>query len=113
MTIPSETTGAGVLVLMPEGRLDSNNAAEAEEDLLRHLDGGSRHIVIDLGKLDYISSAGLRLVLVAAKRLKQSSGKLALCGMKPHIREVFEISGFVSILTVVETRPEAEAAVAG
>jgi stage II sporulation protein AA (anti-sigma F factor antagonist) len=112
MTIPHETTGANVLVLMPEGRLDSSNVAAAEADFFAHLDRGPTKVVIDLERLNYISSAGLRLVLMAAKRLKHAGGKLALCGMQPQIREVFEISGFVSILTVVESRQDAEAAVA-
>ncbi len=111
--IPSETTSADVLVLMPEGRLDSNNAAAAEAEVFALLDDGSARVVLDLDRLEYISSAGLRLVLMTAKRLKQVGGKLALCGLKPQVREVFEISGFVSILTVVGSRQEAEAAVAG
>jgi len=113
ITIPSEAVAGDVLILIPEGRLDSGNAADAEADVLRHLDEGRSRIVLDLGGLDYISSAGLRLVLVAAKRLKQANGKLALCALRPHVREVFDISGFATILTIVETRNEAEAAVAG
>jgi stage II sporulation protein AA (anti-sigma F factor antagonist) len=113
MKIKQETTGANVLVLIPEGRLDSNTVAEAESDLLARIEPGDRRVVLDLAGLDYISSAGLRLVLLAAKRLKQAGGRLALCGLRPQIREVFEISGFVSILTVVGSRQEAEAAVAG
>jgi stage II sporulation protein AA (anti-sigma F factor antagonist) len=113
MKIKQETTGANVLVLIPEGRLDSNTVAEAESDLLARIEPGDRRVVLDLAGLDYISSAGLRLVLLAAKRLKQAGGRLALCGLRPQIREVFEISGFVSILTVVGSRQEAEAVVAG
>jgi anti-anti-sigma factor len=60
---------------------------------------------------DYTSSAGLRLVPMTAKRLGKAGGKLALCRLKPHIHEGFEISGFVSILTLVGSRQEA--AVAG
>jgi stage II sporulation protein AA (anti-sigma F factor antagonist) len=111
--IPNEVTRSKVLVLKPEGRLDSNNVGAAETEVFALLGQGYRHVVVDLSGLDYISSAGLRLILVAAKRLSMSSGKLALCAMKPNIREVFEISGFVSILTVVGSRQEAEAAVSG
>nr|WP_249292564.1 STAS domain-containing protein [Achromobacter ruhlandii] len=52
------------------------------------------------------------MVLVLAKRLKQGAGALALCAMQPHVREVFDISGFLAILTVVDTRQEAVAKVA-
>ncbi len=110
--IPSEKTKGKVLVLKPEGRLDSNTINGAEADMFAHLEKGETRIVIDLSDLDYISSSGLRLVLMMGKRLSLKGGKLALCGLKPQIREVFEISGFISILTVVATRAEAEAAVA-
>jgi stage II sporulation protein AA (anti-sigma F factor antagonist) len=111
--IPTEFTADKSLVLVPEGRLDSSNVGAAETDVFGYLDGGYSRVVFDCARLDYISSAGLRLVLVTAKRLKQAGGKLALCGMKPHIREVFDISGFASILTIVDSRQEAEAAVGG
>lgn len=108
--IPTEVTAANILVLAPQGRIDSSNATAAEAEVLDHLNGHSR-VVLDCAKLDYISSAGLRLVLIAAKHLKRSGGKLALCAMQPQVREVFDISGFASILTVVGTRSEAESAV--
>lgn len=109
--IPSEKTKGKVLVLKPEGRLDSNTINAAEADMFSHLEKGETKIVIDLSNLDYISSSGLRLVLMMGKRLSLKGGKLALCGLKPQIREVFEISGFISIINVVGTRAEAEAAV--
>jgi stage II sporulation protein AA (anti-sigma F factor antagonist) len=109
--IPSEKTKGKVLVLKPEGRLDSNTVNAAEADLFSYLEKGETRVVLDLSDLDYISSSGLRLVLMMGKRLSFKQGKLALCGLKPHIREVFEISGFISILTVVATRQEGEAAV--
>jgi len=112
MTIPSEKTKGKVLVLKPEGRLDSNTIAAAEADMFSYLEKGETKVVLDLSGLDYISSSGLRLVLMMGKRLSLKGGKLALCSLKPNIREVFEISGFISILTVVGTRAEAEAAVA-
>ena len=65
--------------------------------------------VVDFSQLAYISSAGLRVLLMAAKRVKTENGALILCGMQDHIQEVFEISGFLQILTVAGTRQEAEA----
>lgn len=106
MSIETERAG-GALVLIPVGRLDSNNAGEAEQIVLGHIAGGETRIVLDFGRLDYISSAGLRVMLMAAKRLKQANGKMVLCSMQDHIREVFEISGFLSILTVCAGRDEA------
>lgn len=106
MSITFETTGA-VLVVELLGRLDSANAAEVEGALLERVTGAAGPVVLDLVRLDYISSAGLRVVLVVAKRMKQASRSLVLCGLQPNIRDVFEISGFLGILDVVPKRAEA------
>jgi stage II sporulation protein AA (anti-sigma F factor antagonist) len=95
-----------ILIVSLEGKLQSSNAAEVEAEILKRL-GQHNLLLLDLGLLDYISSAGLRVVLVAAKRLKQSAGKMVLCGIRPSIREVFDISGFLTILDVVENREQA------
>ena len=98
---------AEVLVAHLVGALNSTNSAQVEAELLRRLDQGTNQLLIDLSALDYISSAGLRVVLVAAKRLKRSAGMLVLCGVQNQIRETFEISGFLNILTVADTRAQA------
>jgi stage II sporulation protein AA (anti-sigma F factor antagonist) len=97
----------GSLLMSPEGRIDSANAAALEADLLAQVEKGASKVVLDMSRLDYISSAGLRVVLVLAKRLKQMAGSLVLCSLQPHVREVFEISGFLGILTAVDTREDA------
>lgn len=89
------------------GQLNSGNAASAEADVLALIDRGERRLLADFSLLDYISSAGLRVMLVAAKRLRQEGGKLVLCGMQPQVKEVFQISGFLNILDVTNTRQEA------
>ena len=96
-----------------QGQLNSGNAAAAESDILAQVTGGARKVVLDLTALDYISSAGLRVLLVTAKRLKQAGGKLVLAGMQPHVREVFDVSGFLAILNVVPDRPSALGQFAG
>ena len=103
---------ANITVLSPEGRLDSNNAESFEQLVIGKIDGGEIHLVIDFSGLDYISSAGLRVLLMAAKRIKANAGAMALCGLKAHIHEVFEISGFLPILTIVDDLDAARAAVA-
>jgi len=110
--IQTERAKGKVLVMKPVGRLDSKTINAAETEMFSYLEKGETRIVLDLSELDYISSSGLRLVLMMGKRLSLKGGKFALCGLKPHIREVFEISGFISIVTVLGTRAEAEAAVA-
>ena len=106
MTITPETTAQATIVPLL-GQINSANAGALEAQLLTLVDGGVRQLVLDFAALDYISSAGLRLVLVLAKRLKQERGRLVLCDMQPHVHEVFDISGFLAILDVQATRQEA------
>lgn len=106
MPIATETTAAATTVSL-QGQINSANANGLEAEVLTLLDGGVKNLVLDFSALDYISSAGLRMVLVVAKRLKQDKGRLVLCAMQPHVREVFDISGFLAILDVEPTRAEA------
>ena len=106
MSVTFESVGT-VLVVDLLGRLDSANSAVVEAQLLERVMGGEGAVLLDLGRLDYISSAGLRVVLVVAKRMKQAGRPLVLCGLQPNIRDVFEISGFLGILDVAAKRNEA------
>ncbi|WP_454692084.1 STAS domain-containing protein [Achromobacter aloeverae] len=101
-----------ILIVSPEGQINSANAAAIEAELISLVDGRQRQVVLDMSRLNYISSAGLRVVLVLAKRLKQQEGALVLCDMSPHVREVFDVSGFLAILTVTDTREQAVARLA-
>ena len=106
MNLTAEKIGE-TLVVSPEGQLNSSNAASVGADLLAQIGQGERKIVLDLSRLAYISSAGLRVVLQLAKQIKQQAGNLVLCSLQPHVHEVFEISGFLSILTAVDSREDA------
>ncbi|ALM85045.1 STAS domain-containing protein [Bordetella sp. N] len=96
-----------VLLVTPEGQINSANAGAIEAELVALVDKGERQVVLDMSRLNYISSAGLRVVLVLAKRLQQQDGSLVLCDMPSHVREVFDVSGFLVILTVTDTREQA------
>lgn len=104
MSITFETAEQAIVASL-QGRLDSTNSPAVEAELVTRVGAGG--FVLDFTRLDYISSAGLRVVLVVAKRLKQAGGSLVLVGLQPHIRDVFEISGFLGILDVAPTRAEA------
>ncbi|MEZ5608583.1 MAG: STAS domain-containing protein [Burkholderiaceae bacterium] len=106
MTIATETTASATVVLL-QGQINSANAAGLEAEILALVNHGAKALVLDFSALDYISSAGLRMVLVLAKRLKQDAGQLVLCAMQPHVREVFDISGFLAILNVEGSRADA------
>jgi len=95
------------------GRLDSNNAATAEKEVSERIESGERQLILDFSQLDYISSAGLRVVLKAAKQVRAAGGDMAIYGMHAKVREVFEMSGFLSILTVRDNKDAAVAAVSG
>jgi len=101
-----------VLVLEPRGRLDSHSARTFEERLLGTIAGGAQALVIDAAQLDYVSSAGLRVLLLAAKRVRAARGHLALCCLKAHVREVFDVSGFTALFDLHDTREAAVGAVA-
>jgi stage II sporulation protein AA (anti-sigma F factor antagonist) len=102
MEIKNETRH-GLPCISIIGRIDGSNAAGLEKDLLDYVKGGNNRIVLDLSALEYISSAGLRVVLVLAKCLNDNQGKLALCALQEQVREIFEMCGFVDILTIVDT----------
>lgn len=98
--------GDGISIIAPVGRIDSNTARDVEAVLLPAFEDG-RSIVFDFGGLTYISSAGLRVLLMAAKRSKASGVPLALSGMKPSVHEVFQISGFARLFDIYEERSAA------
>jgi anti-anti-sigma factor len=89
------------------GNLDSNTSPQAQQTLDGILAGGGRKLVIDFTALDYISSAGLRVLLGTAKRLRGTGGALRLFGLNETVREVFQISGFSTILAVFATEADA------
>ncbi len=102
----SENRNVDVLVFELKGRLDSNTSSEFEERLLGSIQDGESKIILDFENLEYISSAGLRVLLKAARELKGGDGKLQLCSLKDYIREVFDLSGFVSFLPIYNTKDE-------
>lgn len=106
MSLTREKNGE-ILLVTSAGQINSANAAEFESCLLEWVEEGEYKWVLDMSGVEYISSAGLRVVLLLAKRLKQKGGHLVLCALQPHVLEVFDISGFLSILDVADTREAA------
>ena len=90
-----------------QGRLDSNTSQAFEKRLLDVISDGIKNVIIDFKVLDYISSAGLRVILKATKTLKREDGKIMLCSMQDYVKEVFEIAGFDSFLPIVPTLDDA------
>jgi anti-anti-sigma factor len=107
----SETKSGGIVILGVKGRIDASNASTLEQKALALIDGGERRLVLDLAQLDYISSAGLRVLLMVAKRLTPRDGKLAIASLKDQVKEVFDIAGFSSIFKIYPTQKDAVAAI--
>jgi anti-sigma B factor antagonist len=96
----------GVYILVLKGRLDSNTSDQFGEKLYSLIQAGENKLVLDLAGVDYISSAGLRVIIKSVKDLKRNDGKLCLCSMKDYIREVFDLSGIATILPIHPTLEE-------
>ena len=106
MTI-SEAREAGVVIVSPQGRIDSTTSAVLERHLQAIAAAGQTRVVVDFSGVDYISSAGLRVMLALAKRGRDQKGRVALFGMNDSVRQVFELAGFVALFTIAPTRTEA------
>lgn len=98
-----KTTLSDVTVICPNGRMDAITAPKFDADLKEMIIGGCKKIVIDLGELEYISSAGLRAILTTAKLIKSADGALAFANLSGMVSEVFEISGFASMFCIYDT----------
>jgi anti-anti-sigma factor len=101
---------AQVAVVIPEGRLDFGAAADFHQRLEKTLGGAGKApvaVIIDCASLDYVSSAGLRVLLQAARAAQRAGTSFALCALQPAVREVFEVSGFDRIIDVHADRAAA------
>ena len=101
----------GVVIAMPGEQLDTNTSPEAEELLLEQVEAGETRIVMDFSKTEYITSAGLRVIMKTAILLKDKDGKIVLCSGNEQIYEVLEISGFLDIVNYYSSLEDAVVAV--
>ena len=95
------------LVLELVGRLDTKTSGALEKSVATHLGAGQRRFLLDLAGMEYVSSAGLRIFLMLAKKVSGGTGGLVLCGLSPQVKEVFDIAGFTRLFTLAATRKEA------
>ncbi|MGB5985544.1 MAG: STAS domain-containing protein [Desulfobacterales bacterium] len=102
-----EKKDADLSIFELDGRLDSHTSVEFDEKMFASIDTGTRRVIVDCGKLDYITSAGLRVLNKTAKRLKKEKGAIVLCALEEYVREVFEIAGFDTFLPIVNDLDEA------
>jgi anti-anti-sigma factor len=93
----------GVVCVKVNGRLDADTAPAAEQTVKSLLRDGKDRLLFDLGGMDYISSAGLRVILMTVKELQAKKGKVVLCALNPYVKEIFDVSNFSSIIPISET----------
>ena len=106
MNISTRSVGE-ILTIDIEGKLDTQTSTLALEELLQHLQPNPGKVLISLALLEFVSSAGLRVVLRAAKQVRSYGGEFKVSGAQGVVKEVLEISGFDSLLDLYEDESKA------
>ena len=112
MEISTERKGE-VLVAQTGDRVDGANAHEFQDALQGVIEDSDRAVILDMERLTYISSAGLRVILLIARTLQRQDASLVVCSLSGPVREVFGISGFDKIIQTHDTQEQAIAALGG
>ena len=95
-----------ILIFAIKGRMDGATAPVAEETINSRLAENSTRLLFDLSELEYLSSGGLRVILAAAKEIRRREGKVVLAALKPYVYEIFEVSGFTSMIPIKDSVAE-------
>ena len=106
MQIKEEKQG-DVMIVTIDDHLDTATSTHFESKLLGLIDAGERQVLVDCGPLVYVNSAGLKVFLLAAKKLEPLGGALVLCSLAPSVLMIFQMIGFTRIMKIVGTREEA------
>jgi anti-sigma B factor antagonist len=105
-----EQKNGNIDVVSVSGKLDAYSSTELEKKLDALINASRVKIVVNFDRLEYISSSGLRVLLATLKKVRKLNGDVKLSGLKPFIREVFDISGFTQLFAITE---DVNSAVAG
>ena len=103
----TESQQGEVCILSLVGRVDSSNSESVMVRLKGIISSGAKTILVDLASVKYLTSAAFRVLLVTNRNLTESNGRLILCGMAGHVRELFEMGGLLQIFTTYASREEA------
>jgi len=103
----SHSTEDGLAVLSIEGYLDAHTAPEFEQAIEDQIAQGNVKIIVDCGKLDYISSAGLGVFMGFVEEVREKGGDIKICSLIPKVRQVFELLGFEQLYHIEDDRPAA------
>ncbi len=97
----------GFVVLKLKGRSDAATSNMLEEKFLALVGGGEKHFAVEFSNLEYISGAGLRMLLLVARKLRSANGKIVLFALQGQVKEVFEVAGFSTIFFIYRSLEEA------
>ncbi|MFO7801857.1 MAG: STAS domain-containing protein [Desulfovermiculus sp.] len=95
------------LIINVDGRLDTTTASDFETQCQELMANDNMNILVDLGSVEYMSSAGLRSILSLGKKVKSQGQNLTFCNLQGMVKEVFEVSGFTSIFSVYDSQEQA------
>lgn len=101
------TDHEGICIIALEGFLDAHTAPQFEEKVQSELQAGQVRIIVDCGKLTYISSAGLGVFMSFIEEIREQQGDIKICGLVPKVRHTFEILGFQDIFDLLDDVPSA------
>ena len=107
MTKRIGATGAPAQIFDLSGRMDAVSSQAAIARVYAAISAGARHVLLDMSQVTFLSSSGLRALLLVRKELLAQSGELRLCALKPQVREVFTLTGFTQVFAIHSTREEA------
>jgi anti-sigma B factor antagonist len=94
------------------GRLDGDTSASIEEDVLMAIKGGTREILLECSKLDSVTGVGMQSLLRLAREMRSARGKIAVCSLKPRVKEMFDVCGVENMIAIYEDCDSAQAALA-
>ncbi len=95
------------LVVYLEGRLDVSVANEVEEELGKLIDAGALHLVLNMEKVEYMSSSGFRACIATLRKLNSREGSLKLCSIRPSVKRIFDVIELTSLFEIFESEAEA------
>ena len=104
---PTTRKEKGAVIVSVNGSIDAVTSLDLEKYLSEAAAGGEKFLILNLNELDYISSSGLRSLLVIARQLKAKQGEFMLAGLQTQVRQVIEMSGFHSFLRIFDTEEDA------
>ena len=99
------------LILTPRGGLDTTRTPDFERQVMGHIGTRTTRLAVDFAHLEFVSSSAIRILLIAAKTLRARDGRFGLCNLKPHVLEVFRISGIHRVIDIYGSRSDALAAI--